>query len=227
MSNQHYPAIVTLELPAMNRRDPPQLMRLGISQDIPYPDIEGSCGRLDWRNLGTVDPNTYRNNKVELRPVYSFCLLRSDFDEETAEGNRVDHAGFIGYDEQGIRNPEPNPGGITLRGVTLGEITGTIEVADGMRRPAPYVSWHIEGNASPSVRKHIAEHCKSTMLATVERNKRLLMIHAKRRLYDCFMEQLEQLKADTIKLAETATEILRALNRNDGTPDALGMEVQP
>lgn len=101
-----------------------QKTRWLVSQARPFPDIHGVSG-LEWRNAGQLIPQYGSKQPPTLGNSYYCQLLRSDYNAETATGNRNDFAGFspglVYKDGERVMQPEL-PGTIELRGKSLGEM---------------------------------------------------------------------------------------------------------
>jgi hypothetical protein len=97
-----------------------QKVRWLISQEIPYPDIEGSCGTLKWRNAGGLFPAQGRPASGIGSRFYCYLLVPEIAIPE--DYNRNHFAGYVPYQSYGKPQLPPNPGTITFRGEDLGEL---------------------------------------------------------------------------------------------------------
>lgn len=161
-----------------------QNTRWHVSLSRPYPDIHGVSG-LEWRNAGGLVPHgQHRQSKPTLGNEYRCFLLRSDFEQDKATGNRNDFAGFspgLVYVE-GVRVLQPElPGSIDLRGKSLGEMCVTfgnnpewpdITVRGYGNNPTPSERNWIKENIIPALRQFIADNAESLKAEAVESLKK-------------------------------------------------------
>ncbi len=176
----------------------------------PHPCIVSSHtgGPLKWESHeGILDKyNDVQVNEPMMADTYICDLLRSDFNIDSAKGNRMDHAG---YDEMKNENVNgvyrktsfPNPGTFELRGKDLGEIR--IEVGK-------FNSWtkdldtkiQVRGFSTPSgaegefIRSEIVPH----LLAYIAENKAVMRAQAIDAVKQRVQEQIDARRADLSKL---------------------------
>lgn len=150
-----------------------QATRWLLSQSRPCPDLTAQGSFLQWRNAGGVIP-CRSCEKPELPRSYSAYLLRSDYSPDAHTGSREDFAGFepaLKYDPQtGLRVKTPeNPGIITLRGQSLGEVM--LELTPGAMF-GPRVEIKVRGFAAPtsSERAWINAHIVPGLLSYIEQH---------------------------------------------------------
>lgn len=144
-----------------------QLTRWEVSQGRPFPDMDHN---RQWRNAGQLLPKN--NGKPSIGSIYYCSMLRSDFQIETATGNRNDYAGFspgLVYNDQGQRVVQPeHPGSIVLRGNSLGELSVNFEgnpeypdikVRGGFNQsPTPTERDWIKTSIVPALHQFIADN---------------------------------------------------------------------
>lgn len=149
-----------------------QKTRWLVSQARPFPDIHG-VSRLEWRNAGQLIPQYGSKLPPTLGSTYYCHLLRSDFNPETATGNRNDFAGFspgLVY-KDGVRVMQPDlPGSIEFRGKSLGEMEITfgnnpewpdIKVRGYNGSPTTTERDWIKAVIVPALRQFIADNAAS------------------------------------------------------------------
>ncbi len=143
-----------------------QKTRWHVEQSRPFPDME----RGEWRNSGGLIPQHGSKGKPTIGNEYRCFLLRADFDEAQATGNRNDFAGFspgLVY-VNGLRALQPeNRGPIELRGKSLGEMVITfgnnpewpdITVRGYGNRPTESERDWIKAAIVPALRQFIADN---------------------------------------------------------------------
>lgn len=150
-----------------------QTTRWLLSQSRPCPDLTAQGSFLQWRNAGGVIP-CRSCEKPELPRSYFAHLLRSNYSPDAHTGTREDFAGFepaLKYDPQtGLRVKTPeNPGTLTLRGQSLGEMM--LELTPGAMF-GPRVEIKVRGFAAPtpSEKDWIKAHIVPGLLAYIEQH---------------------------------------------------------
>lgn len=177
-----------------------------LRQDRPFPDIEargGGC--MNWRNAGGVLPQFGRPAEG-LPPKYTAALLRSDLAAAGERGNRLDHAGHVGY---GATDRTPAPGTIVYRGTDLGETTAEIDV-----RPHGYgVLYRVRGGDRPTPGEDVflAAQVTPGLLAAVQRLRDKLYAEAVAAVRDQFARQLAEARESLAKLEAEAERAIAAL----------------
>lgn len=97
------------EISINTKKGETQKLRFLVVQEIPFPDIEGACGSIRWRNFGGLFPQ-YGSKATGLgSKFYCYLLAPGDVPEDYSRRH------FAGY--------EGNPGTMTFRGKDLGEMT--------------------------------------------------------------------------------------------------------
>lgn len=111
----------TTEFTITTKKGESQKTRWLIVQEIPFPDIEGSCGTLKWRNAGELFPQ-YGNPARGIGSRFNCYLVVPEI-EIPEDYNRNHFAGYVPYSIDRNATPKPNPGTILFRGKDLGEIS--------------------------------------------------------------------------------------------------------
>jgi len=157
-----------------------QITRWLVTKGHTYPSIAPGPR---WENAGHLFPHG-KDAKPALENEVRCYLLRSDFNVDNMTGDRRDFAGYVplSYDQHGRRVTEGgNPGCITYRGESLGEMSVTF----GHNPAWPYISvrgygrthtageraW-IEEQIVEPLRQFIAENAASLHADAVERLKK-------------------------------------------------------
>ena len=149
--------------------------------DRVYPCIKGhSAGGLNWENTESLFPR-YGSEARGLALRYSAAMLRSDYDEESAQDNRLDYAGADGA-----------PGSLVIRGEDLGELSAEIIGASGTC--GGYVSYRARGYNSPTPgeKNLLQEQVTPALLAYVKANARSLKAEAVAVVKAHFAEELRE-----------------------------------
>lgn len=184
-----------------------------VRHNRPYPDITSSGSSLEWRNAGSLIPSYRTSAKVPaLESSFTCDLFRSDFDESTAKGTRLDHAGFepgLVYDPatgQRIQTPA-NPGAIELRGKTLGEM----RIEFGVNPDWPDIK--VRGFDSPtsSEREWIKTHIVPSLRAYITANAASLRAHAIADLQADIAKRLAEARAQLDAMEKQAAECIAKL----------------
>jgi hypothetical protein len=151
-----------------------------IYQRIDYPSIQGSANYPQWEREQVTGNWT-------ATAEYHFALLRSDYDPATAENSRKDHAGY-----------DNNPGSLTVRGVTMGEITGTIKQY-GDANPA-YMSFTRCDRPTDGQISYLEQHFLPGLVEGILFYKKQLQEDATKRTIDAYERSLSDLKEQIVKL---------------------------
>lgn len=167
-----------------------------ITQDHPWPDIEGACGSLRWRNAGGILPQ-YGRPAEGLGTTYTAAMLRPDYDPAKAEGNRRDYAGFDG-------NPS-----FTYRGREMGEITAEIRI--GQRWPdggSVYFHRSYSEALTDGERKLLQDQVAPSLIAFVKAHAEALKEQAIDKIKDSVARHLADAR---VRLAEMEQEMSEAI----------------
>jgi hypothetical protein len=199
--SKHYPLIVDVKVSA--KKGDVQNARFGIIQSVPHPDATTTQGSLTWRNLETLDPNTYCNHAgPHLPPIYRVVLLRNDTEEYV--DNRTDYAGFKEHPAYNKPQTPPNPGTLVFRGEDMGEITGTIRLK-GSSYPE---GLSFQTSANSSAEKWLHQQVSDKLIEAVKARQQPLRDHAFARLAERFAQCVEEMRQGVEKLDREARAIL-------------------
>jgi hypothetical protein len=169
-----------------------------LRQSRPHPDITAECGRLEWRNAGTLLPR-YGTPAHALPRIYSAYLLPSPESDLPADWNRTHLAGF-----------DDNPAPLAVRGVPLGEVTAElspwpVHMGGGYR-----VSYKVRGfgDPTPGESKWFAEQVTPHLVAAVEDHADALHAEAVAGLKTHLAERITRARAEIDTLEKQAAEML-------------------
>ncbi len=170
-----------------------------VSQSHPFPHIGNRLSSLGWEN-GEKLVGRHPSDTPTIGTEYRCFLLRSDFNPDTATGNRNDFAGFspgLSYDGNGNRVHTPaHPGEIVLRGQGLGEMSivfGNNPQWPDIRRGCSSGGYTvkerewIQGNICPALSAYIAANAASLKLEAVE----ALRVHTEKEIREA-REQIDK-----------------------------------
>lgn len=199
MPSPYYPIIVPVTLSA--KKGDSQKFYIGIRHSIPYPSIESGWGRT-WQDLGTLEPNKYRNSgDVRLEQKYHGALLWRD---EGCDGSRRDNAGWdITEWEGGQRKHTVMPSPM-FKGKSLGEVEFTV----GDWKPDDV---RISGSFSDTARAWLHSSLGPVIVQAIKDNRELLRKDALDKLRERFAEGVKRLRDDADKREQEALAILKAI----------------
>lgn len=159
-----------------------------------YPDINGYSGNFRWRNGNGIFPE-YGRPPEGIRENYKAYLIRSDLKPKDfpKEWNRTHLAGYEG-----------NPGAITFRGKSLGEMF--LEVTN-------YVEIKVRGNDRPTEteRSFIGTEIALGLKAFIEANKKALRADAIKAIEERLKEEISDMKKALYRLDEEAKAAIKNL----------------
>lgn len=194
------------EITISTKKGHTQQTRWLVSQSRPFPDME----RGAWRNAGGLLPKYGKTGKPTIGTEYRCHLLRSDYDQEKATGNRNDFAGFspglVYKDGERVLQPEL-PGCIELRGKSLGEMSVTfgnnpewpdIQVRGYGNHPTPSERAWIEAEIIPALRRFIESNAESLKAQAVEELKN--DIKSRLTSYRADIDRMEKQMSEAIAL---------------------------
>jgi len=173
-----------------------QTLHFLVYHEVTYPDITTECGGFKWRNGGGLFPQY--NCKFEFPAAYRCHLLKPD---AVVTGdysyNRHDLAGFEG-----------NPGAMTLRGQSLGEMSIDI----GANPQWPGIRVNVFNTPSPKERETITALVVPKLLQFIAANKTALRAAAIAQIKARFESQIAEAHKAIDKLRAEADEVLAKLN---------------
>lgn len=173
-----------------------------IRQIAPNPDFEASCGTFRWRNAGNLFPQwrPIDMEKPSIGTNYICDLLRDDKEEHDIE-SRCSHAGYV----EDVKTGVANPGFITLRGESLGEMSiwfeGNIQ----------YPSINVRGygnSATDGERKFVRQNIVPYLIAHIEKNKAALKSDAIRELRLNVQNRLAEARKRLLQLDDEITKAI-------------------
>lgn len=169
-----------------------------IRQSRPYPDITAEGGRLEWRNAGTLLPR-YGTPAAPLPRNYSAYLLPSPESELPACWNRTHLAGF-----------DDNPAPLSVRGVSLGEVTAELSPWPAHMGGGYRVSYKVRGfgDPTPGESKWLAEQVTPHLVAAVQDHAAELHAAAVEALRVSLAERITRARAEIDTLEKQAAEML-------------------
>lgn len=184
-----------------------QNTRWHVSLSRPFPDME----RGEWRNASGLIPQYGSKGKPTLGNEYRCFLLRSDFEQDKATGNRNDFAGFspgLVYVD-GVRVLQPDlPGAIELRGKSLGEMFVTF----GNNPEWPDISVRgYGGTATPAERDWIFAQIIPGLRQFIADNAERLKAEAVESLKKDTAERLAGYRADIDRMEKQMAAAIAAL----------------
>lgn len=166
------------------KKDEVQLLRFGIFQENPYPDIEGHSGAFRWRNHGGLF-REFGNAAKGLAAKYGCYLL--------APGVEVPTTGFGAKYLAGL---DGNGGTLKVRGKDLGEMDIHFEGNDG------WPTIRVRGTEAPSdgERDVIMRQVVPLLREFIEANKAELRDEAIARVKAKFAERIAEMRKQVDKL---------------------------
>jgi hypothetical protein len=188
-----YSLIVPVTLSA--KKGDTQTARFGITQSRPYPRITDRG--LD--NLGTLDPNPYRNTSVCLSNRYYLCLLSSAYTPETHTGDRTDHAGYEG-----------RSGTLQFRGRDLGELCGEALYYHARNS---HIVWR--GEYPKTTREWLDEQAAPAILAAIHDNLASIREQTIAELEAHRLEVLAEAQANLDRAAAQYADIIATLKMGE------------
>jgi len=176
-----------------------QTLRFVVTQEIPFPDIEGNGSGLRWRNFGGL----FKNYNGEVKGIGSnyICHLLAPGDVPE-DYNRTHFAGYADYHDK----TKVNGGTMTVRGRDLGEMT--IHFEDREHWNSETIK--VNGYNSPSngERQVIAQLVLPPLREFIAANKAALREEAIAKIKARFAEQIKATRSHVDALEaqiETAT----------------------
>lgn len=192
----------TTQLSVSTKKGEAQSLRFMIVQEIPYPDIDGTGSRLQWRNGGAFFPK-YGAKFDGIGSRYHCYLLAAECENPPEDWNRSHLAGYADYDDK----TKVNGGTMTLRGKDLGEMS----VYFGNNPGWPEIKVRGFDNPSTAEREVIEAQIVPGLLQFIAGNKAALYADACGRLRARIEKELSEARAELDTLEREANTAIAKL----------------